>query len=146
MRSAARRRGYGPFRDRQRLMMMSGSGGSSSAMAGGRARHQSIDRGRPPSQRDIAGPADRARNLQIKAGPARGPSQTTCRRRKCSGGSQRYCAQWRRCLFIPTRFASFIPKAFRVSLMVSGDFSDGEQAFRAIGRAFELICRRVKLL
>lgn len=37
-------------------------------------------------------------------------------------------------------------QGLRVSLMVSGDFSDGEQAFRAIGRAFELICRRVKLL
>lgn len=54
---------------------------------------------RPPSRRDIAGPADRARNLQNNIRPARGRSRTTCHRPKCSGGSLRSWGNGDLCLF-----------------------------------------------
>lgn len=53
----------------RRLMMMSGSGASTCPMECGRAATSRLTEvSTPPSQRDIASPADRARNCEIRSG------------------------------------------------------------------------------
>jgi hypothetical protein len=72
----------------QRLMMMSGSDASTFAAEYGRAATSRMNEvASTPSQRDIASPADRTRNLRANIRlAAAAPSRRMCHRPRCSEG------------------------------------------------------------
>ena len=99
----------------QRLMMMSGSGASTCAAEYGQAATSRMNEvATTPSQRDIASPADRARNLKIGQAAFAWPQSNEVPSTQM---------QWRMtailramatfAFFMPIRLASFIPQALR---------------------------------
>jgi hypothetical protein len=99
----------------QRLMMMSGSGASTSAAEYGQAATSRMNEvATTPSQRDIASPAGRTRNYKIVRLPSPHPSRMMCRPPKYSEEQRRSFGRWRPSPFLmPILLASFMPHALR---------------------------------